>query len=480
MLEAIAEGWGIALTDEQTPEIVDRLVAEMTSPESIALVLKRLGDAEREALAFVAATGEVKAHVLTRKYGELRHLGPGRLEWERAWQKPASVVERLWFLGLLYVSYGADERFRGQVFFIPSEILSILPPMNVSLPTFHVEPASRPATVCDEQDALARDAFVILSYLRSNNVRLEKGRLPPRELSRLQPRFVGVQDPQRLAFLLHFCERAGLISKEKSVWKPTIEAATWLKAGALARRQALFHAWLDDSQWNELRLLPGIRCEDTGWHNDPVLARKCVLDYLRQCTVDAWLTLDSFVASVYEVNPDFMRSDGDYDSWYIRDAQTGQYLVGFGHWGKVEGAFIRYILTKPLCWLGVVAVGCPHAEQPADRFMLTQNGAAVLGLREVEEGLPPFLIVQPNLQVVVPREASWYDRFLLERFAHWVDERQTSAHYVINAASVRTCLESGASIEQIIAFLKRATGGRLPNQVERALRAWNKGFEKSD
>ena len=47
MLEAIAEGWGVAITDEQTDEIVDRLVVEMTDVEGIRIVLQRLGNIER-------------------------------------------------------------------------------------------------------------------------------------------------------------------------------------------------------------------------------------------------------------------------------------------------------------------------------------------------------------------------------------------------------------------------------------------------
>ncbi len=110
MLEAIAEGWGIPLTDERTPEIVARLTEEMTDPEAMRMVLQRLSDVEREALAFVVAMSQVKAHVMTRKYGAIRRLGPGRLEWEQAWRQPASITEKLWFLGFIYRTYGMNEQ----------------------------------------------------------------------------------------------------------------------------------------------------------------------------------------------------------------------------------------------------------------------------------------------------------------------------------------------------------------------------------
>lgn len=474
MLEAIAEGWGIPLTDERMPEIVTRFATEMTDPEAIRIVLQHLSDMEREALAFVAAIGEVKAHVMTRKYGAIRRLGPGLLEWEQAWRQPASITEKLWFLGLIYRTYGMDEQYHGEVFFIPPELQRALPPLPVQLPTFTVEVAQNPRVVRHDRDALARDAFVILSYLRNHDVHGRKGVFTARELSQLQPRLSYPTDQQRLNFLYHLCAQAGLIHKEAGLWKPTNKAAYWLREGGLARCRVFYRTWLEDRDWNELWIMPGVRCEDTGWHNDPVRARKAIVNYLAKCPIDTWLTMTSFVESIHEIDPDFMRPDGDYDSWYIRDAHTGQYLMGFGAWDKVEGAFIRYLLEGPLLWLGVVAIGCKQGEQQASCFMLTARGATICGWHEIEEEPLQPILVQPDFQVLVPDSVSWYDRFLLERFARWVEEKEGVTRYVIRADSVRACLERGATWKQILAFLRRATGNRIPASVQRALQAWGK------
>ncbi|MGB9879785.1 MAG: helicase-associated domain-containing protein [Anaerolineae bacterium] len=478
MLEAIAEGWGTPLTDERTPEVAERLTKEMTDPEAIRIVLQRLNDNEKEALAFVIAMGQVKAHVMVRKYGAIRRLGPGRLEWEQAWRQPASITEKLWFLGLIYRTYGMDEQYHGEVFFIPPEIQNALPPLPVQLPTFTVEPAPQPAIVRDDKDALAHDAFVILSYLRNHDVHARKGLLTSRELSQLQPRLSYPADQQRLNFLHHLCEQAQLVHKEGGLWKPTNAAAYWLKEGRLARCRVLYRTWLEDRNWNELWIMPGIRCEDTGWRNDPVLARKAILKHLEKCPVDSWLTIASFVESIHEIDPDFMRPDGDYDSWYIRDAQTGQYLMGYGAWDKVEGMLIRYLLECPLLWLGVVAMGYAKGEQRPSSFILTAQGAAMLGLREVQEEPLQPIVVQPDFHVLAPHSASWYDRFLLERFAQWVDEKDGVARYVIGANSVRACLARGATWKQILAFLRRATENKVPASLQRALQAWAKADER--
>ncbi len=481
MLEAIAEGWGVSLTDEQAHEIVDRLAEEMTSDESVGMVIRHLTDVEREALAFVAHTRRVRTHVLARRYGDVRRLGPGRLEWEQAWHNPASAAERLWFLGLIHRAYGLDEKYHGEVFFVPSEILAVLPPMSALMPVFRVEPARTPRIVRDDLDALGRDAFVILSHLRNHDVRARKGVLARHELNRISPR-LSTDYPPRLHFLQRACEQAGLIRREEGLWQPAKQAAAWLKREALARRCILFRAWLEDEDWNDLCLMPTVSCEHTGWRNDPILARKSILRYISKCPPDSWLTIKSLIQSIHQVDPDFMRPDGDYNSWYIRDVETGQYMMGYRSWDRVEGALIRYLLECPLLWLGMVAVGHTEESGLADSFRLTQDGASILGLSSAgaarsnaggkKTSAPPQIVVQANFQVLVPNVVSWYDQFLLERFARWLDEQAGTARYQIDAKSVAIALQRGVTIRQIEAFLQRTTGGQVPNQVLRALRAW--------
>jgi len=473
MLEAIAEGWGVALTDEQLPEIVERLAMEMTDPANIKLVLQHLNDTERQALAWVAASDQVKAHVLIRKYGELRHWGPGKLEWAQARRKPVSAVERLWFLGLLHVTYGMDERFRGQFFFIPSEIRATLPPMSVAMPIFQVETASNPSIAQDASDALARDVFLLLSFLRNNQVRTRTGQLSNHDMTRLQPRWADAITTARLSFVQHLCRTSGLGTRVQGVWKPTSAAADWLKASPCGRQRTLYQAWRQDAEWNELWLMPSVRCEQTGWQNDPIVARQGVLDFLAHCPVDTWCTIESFVAALHELTPDFLRPDGDYDSWYIRDAKTGHYLTGYQNWDKVEGALIRYLLASSLSWLGIVALGYVEGVEQPDRFMLTSEGSAILGLIQASKPAQPPFLLRSGMQVFVPREANWYDRYLLERFARWLGEQSGGAIYVLDRASVRGGLQNGIHTDPMLAFLQRTTGGALPTPVIRTLKAWS-------
>jgi hypothetical protein len=480
MLEAIADGWRISLTDERLPEIIDRLVDEMTQPQTVRATVKRLSAEEKEALAFVAAQGQVKAHVLTRKYGQVRRLGAGRLEWEAAWRQPVSVAERLWFLGLIYRAYAVDGAYHGEFFAVPPEIRPILPAMQAVLPVFSVQCGAQPSLVRDEQDALARDVFVVLSHLRNQDVRAKKGVLAKHELDRIRDRLT-CTDPPRLLLLWRTCEQAGLVHGEEGMWQPTQRAAVWLRGDALSRQQMLFQSWLTDAGWNELCAMPSVRCEDTGWQHDPVRAREALLDHLRKCPLGAWLEVDSLIGAIYETDPDFLRPDGDYESWYIRDAQSGQYLVGFASWGRVEGALIRYLLEHALFWLGIVALGHGQEAESATVFRLTPTGTALLsgetGQTSGEDRVPSQepagrIVLSSDLRILVPSAVNWYDRFLLERFAHWVEEHAGVARYTMDSRSVRRALSRGVTVRQIEAFLRRTTGKRMPIEVQRALKAW--------
>ena len=480
LLKAIAEGWRLSLTDEQTDEIVALLAGVMSDRAEVARVVGALGETEREALGYVAAAGPVKAHIYQRKFGAIRGMGPGRLEWDQAWKHPTSPAESLWYLGLIQREIARLGAYHGDVFYVPHEILSELPPLPADIPSFRLASSPPPPLVEDDGDALARDVFLLLSYLRRHDIRLKKQGWSRRAFAELRARLSGSADVERLALLERVCVRAGLARMTEGVWRPTARAGSWLKKPPEARQRQLCEAWRTEPDWSELCHLPGLRCEQTGWRSDPRLARDAVARHLRQNAGETWSTLASFIDSVREVDPDFQRPDGDYDSWYIKDARSGAYRSGFAQWDAVEGALLRYLLVRPLRWLGVVAVGRAGADQEPSSFRLTRLGASVLRLpeaglsleeaRQVAPEVPSF-VVRPDLSVAVAAGAQWYDRWLLGRFANWSGSRRGMAIYRIDGTALRACLQEGATLRQILAFLKRVSGGRLPAETAESLRA---------
>ncbi len=488
LLRAIAARRGIELASNRHREAVDQLASELARPESLAEALKWLSPQEREALqTLIAEGGRIKAQLFARRFGQIRPFGPGRLEREEPWRNPVSAAEGLWYLGLIYKAFDETEDGPAEFVFIPQDLLPLLPRAGEKPPPLAVEAAPPPNAVREGDLALVQDVCTFLSYLQNHEVRpLRDGSIPLRDVERLNERFLvgeeltGIgheRETERLAFLHHLCRRLRLVHLAKGLLRPyPPEAKRWLKASPAEQLRALQEAWRDDPDWNDLWRVRSLHCEDTGWRNDPLLARRKILGFLRRCPPGRWLSLDSFVAAIKQADPDFQRPDGDYESWYIREAATDRYLMGFQHWDKVEGALIAHLVAKPLHWLGATSLGY-DAEGKLRSFLITPWGAAFLGLpcELPAEAPPPSMTVQPDFTVLVPAEASLYDRFQLERIAAWLSSGETYA-YRLTRDSLARAFRQGIRMDMILAFLRRVSGDKVPRNVVLALRRWGEKY----
>jgi hypothetical protein len=71
-------------------------------------------------------------------------------------------------------------------------------------------------------------------------------------------------------------------------------------------------------------------------------------------------------------------------------------------------------------------------------------------------------------------DTSLHDRFQLARFVT-LEQRETDRIiYRITQASVGKALRNGVTVEQMVAFLSRATNNRTPLKVVETLRTWGK------
>jgi len=488
MLRAIAQWRGIELTGNRQREVVEQLAEELVQPGSIADILERLKPQEREALeSLVAEGGRKKLHLFVRQYGEVRAFGPGSLERERPWEDPVSAAEGIWYSGLIYRAFDEVEGQTSEFIFVPQDLLSLLPGVKKKPPAFVVEATSTPSVMREGNLTLVQDTCAFLSYLQNEDVKLLKdGSLARRDIERINQRFLTKEDEEeteRLAFLHHLCQRLGLVHISEDFLTPNPpETKRWLKAPRAEQLRALQEAWRDDPDWNELWRVKSLRCEPTGWRNDPLLARKKILEHLAKCPPEQWLSLASFTNAIKGSDPDFQRPDGDYTSWYICEVATGQYLMGFEHWGQVEGALIVHLVTKPFHWLGATSLGY-DAEGTLHSFLITPWGAAFLGLPgEMPAEVPPSLrqaqdiapiVVQPDFTIIAPAGGSLYDRFQLERIAAWQSSGESYV-YCLTRGSLTRGVRQGIKIEMVLAFLKRVSGGKVPRNVVSALRNWDR------
>jgi hypothetical protein len=246
----------------------------------------------------------------------------------------------------------------------------------------------------------------------------------------------------------------------------------WLSATPDHQLSVLQEAWRDDPAWNDLCHVPALICDqETPWQNDPVATRQALLSLLARCPPGEWWSLASFVAAVKETHPDFQRPDGDYASWYIRDAGRGDYISGFESWERIEGALIADLLTGALPWLGIVATAVGETAA-GTACCLTEAGARLLGLlpSTPEDHAPPSIIVHPDFRVELPPPSSLYTRFQLERFSDL--EGLEPCIYRLTTASLGRALARDIQVEQVLTFLQQASQHPLPANVAGQLRLW--------
>jgi hypothetical protein len=482
-LRVIAHFWDVELTASRQRDVALQLAQAMTASEAIAAAWGALPDDHRRALeALLAAGGQMPLKVFTREWGEMRAMGPARMDRERPWREPVSPAEGLWYRGFVSRAFEQSSEGTYEVIFIPTELWEYLATAPAPSTAITLESVAEPPVVCAAGDALLDDVCTLLAYLQNERVRPQSGgSWPARHESLLMRR---LRDPgsARLALLHHLVlGRQWLRVVDSGHVRPDPgPVAAWLQSSSDQQRRVLAEAWRDDPSWNDLFHVPTLVPEDTGaWRNDPFLARKTILHHLRACTPGTWYKLDDFVSAVKQATPDFQRPDGDYTTWYIRDATTDAYLSGFENWDEVEGALIRYLLTGPLAWLGFVNLGSSSLGAPFTAFRLTLIGAVSLGLvaSPPEPALAP-LTLRRDFSVLVP-PARRYDRFQLARVADWTASpplKEGAAFefiYRLTPTSLDRARQQGIPVARVLEFLEQAINAAVPRPIEAALTRWD-------
>ncbi len=510
-LRIVAEFWGLELESPNARQASTELARAMAEPGLAHEVVESLPMEAREALDWLLAQeGRAGAAQFSRRFGEVRPMGPARRDREMPWLDPASAAEVLWYHGLIARGFAdgaasAEAAPRGpqEFYIVPDELAALLPKPQPPVSELPGQPASLPAGAQPSRatTALVDDAATVLAALR---------REPGRELEKLTAglksflltgaeeggttRSDDVPDPksQPLALVITLlqdlgCVRGPDLELDAEVARPFLESARG------EQLRALFNAWRRTEAWNDLDHILGLKREGN-WTNDPRAARETALRFLARVPPDTWWSLDSFVVAIKEQQPDFQRPAGDYDSWYVRDSESGDYLRGFEHWERVDGALLRYLLTGPLHWLGATDLHDPKSEirnppaRPAEpgraksqAFRVTGWGRALLAAETPKIPEPPGqLRIYPDGQLSVSRSVSRYDRFTVARFTEWAGLGESSYLYRISPASLALAQKQGLQVRHILAFLGKAAVNPVPPALAAALIRWEKqGVEVS-
>ncbi len=489
LLRAIAELRDVSLASNVRADVASQLAAALADPAATrAAVTGCSPEAQAAWHGLVSAGGRMKAAAFARLHGEIRPIGPGRLEREATWRDPANAAEELWYRGLIYRAFAEFGEGPLEYIYIPED-LPIPEDLAAAAPAPYgpaLMPSAAPAQARHARNTLAVDACTVLAAFRATPAPLDRaGALAEGAARELRQQLLS-DDPVRLDFLLALLTDCGWLAADRGRLVVNHQASSrWLRGTHWEQVTQLFAAWRDSTTWNDLRRVPALRPEGE-WRNDPLLPRRGLLQTLARLDPSAWYRLTDLVAAFKTSDPDFLRPDGNYTGWYLKDAETGLYLNGFEAWEQVEGRLLAFLITGPLYWLGAVVCGTlDEAEPGAMVFRLTAWGEAWLaGGIPAELPRPVRLAVSEDFTVRAPLFCPLLDRFRLLRIteplavagpeAAGAEARPalasvTHTRHRITRASLAAARASGIQAQAVLDFLKRAGGAPVPARVAAAL-----------
>ena len=450
-LRIIAEHWGIDLRAPDVRSGLNELVAALRDPGRAAAMLAELPAEARAALtALQREKGGLPWAEFVRRFGVVREMGAGRRDRERPDLAPVSSAEVLWYRALAARGFFITPSGMQEFAYIPDDLRSLLPPAPSPDPEFPACPAEA-ADIAHPVPATDAVLDEICTFLAAQRMGLG-----------------GFSDP----ILLGLATSLGLLDAQGMPLPEKTRA--FLEAGRGEALKQLFEAWRASPTINELRLLPGLKCEG-GWGNNPLQARQTILAEWVRLPAGRWWDLASFAGSFRERRPDFQRPAGDYDSWFIRSQATGEFLRGFEHWDEIDGALIRFVIAGPLHRLGAVDLAAREAGGIPAAFRLSRWAKALIG------GQPPAGLPAENAplranfdgRLRVPRRVPRAARYQLARFCIWEAEEAGEYRYRVTPASLERARAQGLRLSHLVSLLRRYASPPPSPGLVQALERWD-------
>ncbi len=470
-LRIIARLWGLEVKASRPIAIAAELAQALAEPTHAAEIWETLSDDERLALTtLLDEEGMMPAAAFTRRFGEIRPIGPGRLERETPWRDPTGPTEALWYRGLIFQGFAEEAGETYPILFMPLELQAALPvETEAKNAAIRLEPTTPPSYPRVGGDLFLDDITTILAFVHNEVVRPRPGAAWdwPKRPRHTIVRWLRDPGAERLAFMLHLIDHLGWMrtgDDGRLRLVPKV-VTTWLQETTHNQQAVLVSAWREMTEWNELWQLTNLQPEDTGtWHHDPTLARAALLRHLAALASDEWFGIADFVDAIKATDPDFQRPGGDYETWYIRDAASGTYLTGFDSWYQVDGVLLWALITGPAWWLGLVDLG-PAAE--GDALNLFCPKPTLAPAVKIE---PPPSVLHADLTVAIPA-ARRFERFQLARVADLVKADDPYV-YRLTPASLNRARQQRIDGQKVLTFLDGLSAASLPDAIRAALARW--------
>jgi hypothetical protein len=448
-LRIVAGPWGVEFVSAETDAVLKELSAALLDPELVREVVDSLpADAKSALETLTEAGGKVSWAAFARRFGEIREVGPGRRDRELVYLNPVSAAETLFYRAILARAFFDTPNGAQEFAYIPEDLLKLIPvgakqgaPKGYASPLLGrlASPKEREHPI-PASDRLLDDATTLLAALRLG----------------LDPPQTGIPVNVVGEFL-----RVARITGGETPHPEAVKSFLEMPRGEAL--SMLAEAWQASDTFNELRQIPGLICEGE-WSNQPLVTREFLFHLLEAVPAGKWWSLSAFIRTIKEKYPDFQRPAGDYDSWFIKRISDGTYLRGFDRWNEVDGALVRYLITGPMFWLGVVELTTPEENEFVTAFRVNEKP-----ITSAEKGK---LTVASNGRISVPRLVPRVARYLISRFCEWDEAKPEEYRYHVTTGSLKKAQQQGLKVSQLLSLLAKNSAAEIPPAFVKSLKRW--------
>lgn len=463
-LRNIAGLWGVTPSAQDRRGYAAELSRSLLDEKLFRDVYAALGQPLKEALGTLKNhDGHLPWAEFTRLHGQLRPMGPGKRAREKPHLFPENISENLWYRGLIGRDFVRQEDGElREIAYVPDEFLAWLPEHDPERHTARKEIIVPVApnglrAVGQRADRVLDDTCTLLAALR-----LERGKT-----------YLDKANPSREYWqvLNSLLQALGLVGKDR---QPIEAARTFLELPRVNSLTWLAQNWAVSRKFNELRLVPGLRCEGT-WRNDPLAPRKKILQHLEQLPPGSWVSVDVFIGQVWAISPDFLRQDADYDTWMICNEAPGSPLLrGRESWTEVEGAYLRFLLGDLMPWLGLLELAASVPGQDDTWFRKSawltalQADSTLPGLESEDSKVTVTVGGELEMNHLAPRIA----RYQLSRFGEWLEAGPARYRYQLTPSSLQSAAARGLTPRHLLSLLRKYGRGNPPPVLVRAISRW--------
>jgi len=455
----IADQWGIDQDLDQKADTAKQIAEQFAANHLAKELLDSLSQNERKLIQhLVHDGGRIQRDQIERAFGSIREMGAARRHKERPDQNPLSVAEALYYKGLIGIAFLSGQAGIEEFIYIPDDVLLAL--QNLEPADSHIQlpgiPEDQIAVKLFTSDAILDHACILLAALRSgravDSIKFSHPRL-------------------HAYFLLQLLKEINLVKEDLSVQPDQVRI--FLEEERCSSFSKLISAWQTSFTINELRMLEDLEFEGK-WQNDPQSTRKNLIRIISQLPSNTWFKTESFIEWVHQFHPDFQRTAGDYDAWFIRERATGDYLKGYENWTKIEGRLLQFMLTGPLFWLGFIDLGLISRKPALSAFRLS-DWSSSLFQNEFPNYVPKehqSLKINEQLEFHLERPFVREYHYQIARFSKLSRIQKNRYVYQVTPQSLQFAENQGINIKQIMALTSKLAGKSTPPNFTKVLINW--------